>query len=82
MATIRNVNVTLSVPLHLKHEMDSLKEINWSEVMRALLAEKVRRLHLLKKLDVLTAGSTLTENDVALISDRIKKGVAKRHGLN
>ena len=76
-----NVTVTLSVPEKLKHEMESFKEINWSEIMRSLLAEKTRRLALLKKLDELTAESSLTEEDVVSLSEKIKKGIAKRHGL-
>ena len=76
-----NVTVTLSVPEKLKHEMESFREINWSEVMRSLLAEKMKRLALLKKLDNLTAGSALTEKDVVSLSWKIKNGIAKRHGL-
>ncbi len=81
MAGAKSVNVTLSVPVGLKMGMDSFDEINWSEVMRKLLAEKVRRLELLKRLDELTAGSRLTEEDVNLIAGKIKEGIAKRHGL-
>ena len=75
------VNVTLSVPVELKQKMESFKEINWSEVMRSTLSEKVRRLEIMKRLDELTAGSKLTEDDVKRIADKIKIGVAKRHGL-
>ena len=75
------VNVTLSVPVELKDKMELFKEINWSEVMRNTLSEKVRRLEIMKRLDELTAGSKLTEEDVKRIADKIKEGVAKRHGL-
>ena len=74
-------NVTLSVPVELKEKMDSFKEINWSEVMRSTLSEKVRRLEIMKRLDQLTANSELTEEDVERISAKVKEGVAKRHGL-
>lgn len=77
----KNVNVTLSVPVELKMEMDSFREINWSEVMRQTLSEKVKRLELMKRLDELTAGSRMTDEDVRRLSDRIKEGIAKRHGL-
>ena len=77
----KTVNVTLSVPVELKKEMDSFKEINWSEVMRSTLSEKLRRLELMKKLDELTAGSKLDENDVKRIADKVKEGIAKKHGL-
>ena len=75
------INVTLSVPTELKHKMESFKEINWSEVMRTTLSEKVRRLEFMKKLDKLTANSELTEEDVERIAAKVKEGVAKRHGL-
>ena len=77
----KTVNVTLSVPIELKEKMDSFKEINWSEVMRNTLSEKLRRLGFMKKLDELTAGSKLDEDDVKRIADKVKEGIAKRHGL-
>ena len=77
----QTANVTLAIPKEIKDKMDSLKEINWSEVMRQALSEKVQRLTLLKKLDDLTSGSKLTEEDINKISAKIKEGIAKRHGL-
>ena len=77
----KTVNVTLSVPIELKEKMDSFKEINWSEVMRNTLSEKLRRLGLMRKLDELTASSKLDEDDVKRIADKVKEGIAKRHGL-
>lgn len=44
-------NITLSIPEDLKKEMDSLPEINWSEVTRGYLSEKVKRLAFLKELE-------------------------------
>lgn len=44
-------NITLSVSEDLKRKMDSLPEINWSEVTRELLSDKVKRLAFLKKLE-------------------------------
>ena len=77
----KTTNVTLSVPTELKSRMDSFKEINWSEVMRSTLSDKIRRLELMKKLDELTAGSRLTDEDIDKISSKIKEGIAKKHGL-
>lgn len=77
----KTINVTLSVPVELKQKMDSFKEVNWSEVMRSNLSEKLNRLELMKRLDELTAGSKLDEDDVKRISDKIKEGIAKKHGL-
>lgn len=44
-------NITLSISEDLKSKMDSLREINWSEVTREFLSEKVKRLAFLKKLE-------------------------------
>ena len=74
------INVTLSVPVELKHKMESFKEINWSEVMRNTLAEKLRRLEIMRRLDELTAGSELNEEDISRIGDKIKEGIARKHG--
>lgn len=77
----KTVNITLAVPVELKEKIDTFKEINWSEVMRQTLSERVRRLALLAKLDELTAGSKLTDEDIERIADKIREGIAKRHGL-
>jgi len=44
-------NITLSVSEDLKKELDSMPEINWSEVTRKFLSDKVKRLEFLKKLE-------------------------------
>lgn len=44
-------NITLSISEDLKKNMDSLPEINWSEVTREFLSDKVKRLAILKKLE-------------------------------
>ena len=77
----KTINVTLAIPKEVKEKMDSFREINWSEVMRQTLSEKIQRLNLLKKLDELTAGSKLTDDDIRRISDKVKEGIARRHGL-
>lgn len=70
------VNITLAVPQDMKSEMDHFSEINWSEIARKAIAE---RLKLLKMLESLTAGSTLTEKDVEVLGSKIKAGIAKAH---
>ena len=44
-------NITLSISEDLKKKMDELPEINWSEVTREFLSDKVKRLAFLKKLE-------------------------------
>jgi hypothetical protein len=45
-------NITLSIPEHLRAQMDSYSEIRWSEVAKNAIADKVvelRKLSILKK---------------------------------
>lgn len=72
-------NLTLSVPEELKHKLDSLPEINWSESVRKFLSEKVKRALLLKKLDKMLEHSELTEEDCLKLGDKLKERVWKRH---
>ena len=77
-------NITLSIPASLKKKMESLPEINWSEVTREFLSEKVRRLALLMKLDKMLENSELTEEDCIRLGREAKKGrfeVLKKQGL-
>jgi hypothetical protein len=52
------VSITLSVPEELKTEMDSHPEMNWSEIARQAIREKIL---ILKKMDLLLSKSKLTE---------------------
>ena len=54
-------------------------QIKWSEVARRAMWEEARKLELMEKL---VAGSRFTEEDVREIGDKIKKGMARRHGLH
>jgi len=72
-------NLTLSVTEDLKHNLDSLPEINWSESVRRFLAEKVKRALLLKRLDKLLENSELTEEDCLKLGDKLKERVWERH---
>ena len=46
-------HITLSIPDKLKQELVELKEVNWSEVARTALLEKVKRQRLFKALETL-----------------------------
>jgi len=73
-------NITLSVSEDLKKEMESLPEINWSEVTREFLSEKVKRLAFLKKLEAQLESKEeqeLTKWSVEL-GRKAKKGRYKR----
>ena len=72
------VSITLSVPQELKEEMDTHPELNWSEVARQAIREKII---LLNKMDAILERSKLTEKDAIELGRKVKRGIAKRHGL-
>ncbi len=68
-------NITLAVPEELHEKMKHHSDIRWSEVARKAIEKKIDDLEMLDKL---TAESKLTKKDVAEISEKINKDVAKR----
>ena len=64
--------VTVSVDEQLKRQMEKHPEINWSEVTRQAIEEKISELELL---DELTADSTLSAEDAAEISECVDENV-------
>lgn len=71
-------NVTLAVPEELHNLMAKHKDIKWCEVARQAMWEKAKKLDLM---DELLTKSELTEKDAVEIGNKIKKSIAKRHGL-
>lgn len=69
------VSITLSVPEELKGEMGKHPEMNWSEIARQAIREK---LALLKKMDELLSKSRLTEKDALAIGKKVNKAIAKK----
>ena len=72
-------NVTLSVSEELKREMESMPEINWSEIVRELLSEKVRRMAVLKKLDESLRDSKLSEGQALKLGEELKGKMFKKY---
>ena len=70
------VNITLSIPDELKKEMDSVPEINWSEVARQAFMQRIKDLEFLKKFK---SDSTLTEEDALRLGRELNKNLAKRY---
>ncbi|AKH97342.1 hypothetical protein [Halanaeroarchaeum sulfurireducens] len=62
--------ITVNVADDLKERMEKHPEINWSEVTRQAIQEKIETLEVM---DDLTSGSKLTENDVQEIADKINE---------
>jgi len=71
-------NMTLAIPEELHTIMRKHRETKWSEVARQALWERANRLELMDKL---LANSKLTEADIKEIGKKIKRGIAKAHGI-
>ena len=67
--------ITVNVDDDLKERMENHPEINWSEVTRQAIEEKVEALEVM---DELTSESELTEDDVQEIADKINESGRKR----
>ena len=67
--------ITVNVDDALKERMERHPEINWSEVTRQAIRDKIEKLELL---DELTADSELTEEDVDEIAAKINESARGR----
>ncbi|MDS0283163.1 hypothetical protein [Haloarcula onubensis] len=67
--------ITVNVDDDLKEQMEKHPEINWSEVTRQAIQEKIETLDVM---DELTSKSDLTESDVAEIADKINESARQR----
>jgi hypothetical protein len=67
--------ITVNVDDDLKKRMDKHPEINWSEVTRQAIQEKIEALEVM---DELTSESKLTESDVQEIADKINESGRRR----
>ena len=70
------VNLTLAVPKDMKADMDGFPEINWSEVARQAIAQKLRDLHFLRRMK---SKSSLTEEDAIALGRKVNRALAKRY---
>ncbi len=67
--------ITLSISQDIKEEMKEHKEINWSEIARKAITEKMYELKLFNSI---IKKSKLTEKDAIEISKKINKGITKK----
>ncbi len=72
-------NLTIAIPNELKNKMDKLPELNWSEVIRGFLSEKIKRAMVLKKLDSMLENSELTEEQCLKLGEKAKKSMLKKY---
>ncbi|MEK6563697.1 MAG: hypothetical protein AABZ65_01555 [Candidatus Omnitrophota bacterium] len=63
-------SLTLSVPKDLKHKMNSFRYINWSEVARSAIINKI---HLLNKMNTMLSKSRISQEDTVNYGRMIKK---------
>lgn len=66
--------ITLSVPEDLKREMDEFKEMNWSEVARAAIRQKLAELALFK---TIVGKSKLSDKEAEKLSLELGRKVNK-----
>jgi hypothetical protein len=68
-------NITVNVDDELKERMEAHPEINWSEVTRQAIEEKIT---VLEVMDDLTGESKLTESDVREIAEKVNESGRQR----
>ena len=69
-------NITLSVPEELKKEMEKFPEINWSEVARASIKQKLTHLNFLKGFSI---DSEITPEEALKLGNEVSQLLAKRY---
>jgi len=69
-------NITLSLPEDLHRKMRRHPEVKWSEVVRRILADKIRAL---EAMDRMVSRSILTPEDVAEFDHILKEALLRRY---
>jgi len=67
--------LTLAIPEDMKVQMDKCAEINWSEVARGAIRQKLAQLVLFK---AIVAKSKLTEEDAIELGKKINKSMHEK----
>ena len=68
--------LTLAIPKDLKSEMDSMPELNWSEIARNAISQRLAEYKLFKSI---VAKSTLTEKDALELGQKVNEGLHKEY---
>jgi predicted CopG family antitoxin len=71
-------NITLAISDSLHKRLKKHNEIRWSEVIRQVLQKNLEQLEIM---DRIVKKSKFSKKDAEEIGDKIKKGIAQRHGL-
>ncbi|MHA1783999.1 MAG: hypothetical protein ACTSVY_09755 [Candidatus Helarchaeota archaeon] len=69
-------NITLSIPDELKKEMNEFPEINWSEVARASIKQKIADLKFLR---AFTSESEITYENAKKLGREVSELLAKHY---
>ena len=69
-------NITLTVPPELHRKMKAHPEIKWSEVVRRIIAERIRDL---ERMDTLARRSRLRVRDIDALDHLVKEGLRRRY---
>lgn len=69
-------NFTFSIPDDLKKEIEKFPEINWSEVARASMRQKIADLNFLKGFRV---NSDISPEEAEMMGQEMSKLLAKRY---
>ena len=68
--------LTLAIPKELKSEMDSLPEINWSEIARRAISKEIKEYRMFKSI---VYKSKLTEKDALGLGRKVNKSLHERY---
>ena len=68
--------LTLAIPKELKSKMDSLPELNWSEIARKAISKEAREYELFKSI---VSKSKLTEKDALELGRKVNKSLHERY---
>ena len=75
VSSVLSVTLTLAIPEDMKVQMDKCAEINWSEVARGAIRQKLAQLVLFK---AIVAKSKLTEEDAIELGKKINKSMHEK----
>jgi len=71
-------NITLAIPDKLHKKLRTHSDIRWSEVIRRILEKRIRDLEIM---DEIVSRSKFSDADIDELGEKIKEGMAKRHGI-
>lgn len=67
--------LTLAIPRELKEQMESMPEMNWSEIARRAIAEKALEFMLFKSI---VEKSKFSEKDAEELSNKVRLSMHKK----